>query len=116
MLCGWVDFRFRGEKILCYIGVLFIFQYGCLAVDAIDCNIYFFGDKVPVSVQYIVLSAAVAALIALYVLLNAVKKGKRQDKKRSRRLRFFYFLSLFSYTFLRMASIFASSRALMTAH
>ena len=42
MLCGWVDFRFRGEKILCYIGVLFIFQYGCLAVDAIDCNIYFF--------------------------------------------------------------------------
>lgn len=46
-------------------------------MDAIDCNIYFFGDKVPVSVQYVVLAAAVAALIALYVLLNAVKNRKK---------------------------------------
>lgn len=42
--------------------------------DALDCNLYFFGTKVEVSAMYIILGVTVAALIGIYVLMNAMKK------------------------------------------
>lgn len=39
--------------------------------DAMDCNLYFFGTKVPQSALYLVLIGAVVLLLAVYVLLNA---------------------------------------------
>lgn len=41
---------------------------------SVDCNIYFFGDKVEIVAMYIILGAAVAALIGIYILLNILKK------------------------------------------
>lgn len=38
--------------------------------DSIDCNIYFFGTKVDISVMYLVLSLSIVALITAYVLIN----------------------------------------------
>lgn len=44
--------------------------------DGIDCNLYFFGSKVPLSDMYIILGVSVVALILLYVLYNIIK-GKK---------------------------------------
>ncbi len=44
--------------------------------DSIDCNVYFFGEKVDISAMYIILSAASIILIGLYVFLNIYKKRK----------------------------------------
>lgn len=46
--------------------------------DSIDCNLYFYGDKVPLSAMYLILVGAVLALTALYVLLNALDAKKRR--------------------------------------
>lgn len=45
--------------------------------DSVDCNIYFFGDKVALPAMYAVLAGTVAALLVLYVLLNALRGRKR---------------------------------------
>lgn len=45
--------------------------------DSVDCNIYFFGDKVALPAMYAVLAETVAALLVLYVLLNALRGRKR---------------------------------------
>lgn len=42
--------------------------------DSLDCNLYFFGNQVEIPTMYIVLGAATALLIVLYILLNALKK------------------------------------------
>lgn len=42
--------------------------------DSIDCNMYFFGDKVEISTMYIILGGTVAALILAYILLNMLKR------------------------------------------
>lgn len=44
--------------------------------DLLDCNIYFFGTSVPQWIMYLILGGAVAALILVYILLNATKKAK----------------------------------------
>ena len=44
--------------------------------DALDCNFYFFADKVETPVKYAVLAAATAALIGIYILLNTLKKNR----------------------------------------
>ncbi len=44
--------------------------------DAIDCNIYFFGEKVEIGTAYLVVCISVVFLIGAYVLLN-VLKGKK---------------------------------------
>ena len=44
--------------------------------DSIDCNLYFFGNKVELPVMYLILGGAVAVLIALYILINALKGRK----------------------------------------
>ena len=42
--------------------------------DFIDCNLYFFGEKVSIGAMYGVMGASVALLIGGYVLLNLRKK------------------------------------------
>lgn len=42
--------------------------------DSLDCNIYFFSEKVSMSAMYLILGGTVALLIAVYVLLNTFKK------------------------------------------
>jgi multidrug/hemolysin transport system permease protein len=42
--------------------------------DVVDCNVYFFGDKVSVSTMYIILGATTLALVAIYVFLNMKKR------------------------------------------
>ena len=44
--------------------------------DAIDCNIYFFGDLVSDGVKLLVLSVTVAVLMGVYILLTILRKDK----------------------------------------
>lgn len=45
--------------------------------DSVDCNLYFFGNRVSLSAMYLILCGSVAVLIAAYVLIN-VLHGKRK--------------------------------------
>ena len=45
--------------------------------DLLDCNIYFFDNRVEEPVMYIILSGSVIALIATYIIMNSVAKKKR---------------------------------------
>ena len=47
--------------------------------DAIDCNIYFFDNKVETPAMYVILGATVVVLIAVYVLINIL--GSRRKAK-----------------------------------
>ncbi len=42
--------------------------------DALDCNLYFFDNKVEEPIMYLILGIVTALLIAIYVILNKVKK------------------------------------------
>jgi multidrug/hemolysin transport system permease protein len=42
--------------------------------DAIDCNLYFFDQKVSEPIMYAILSATVLLLIAVYILMNRKKR------------------------------------------
>ena len=44
--------------------------------DSIDCNLYFFDEKVKIGVMYAILCVTVVALIGVYVLINGLKKGR----------------------------------------
>lgn len=44
--------------------------------DSIDCNLYFFGDKVEPVVMYIILGGSVALLITVYILMNVYLKKR----------------------------------------
>lgn len=46
--------------------------------DAVDCNLYFFGDGVEPGAMYAVLGGAVVVLIAVYVLLNVLRGAKQK--------------------------------------
>lgn len=46
--------------------------------DSVDCNLYFFGDKVETGAMYLVLGSAVILLVALYVLLNLLRGRKEK--------------------------------------
>ena len=46
--------------------------------DAVDCNLYFFGDRVEPGAMYAVLVGAVVVLIAVYVLLNVLRGAKQK--------------------------------------
>ena len=49
-------------------------------MDVVDCNVYFFGNKVPEVAMYLILGLAIAALLGVYILLNVmrVKKAKSE--------------------------------------
>lgn len=42
--------------------------------DAIDCNLYFFDEKVQIGEMYTVLGVSVVVLVGVYILLNTLKK------------------------------------------
>ena len=44
--------------------------------DSVDCNLYFFDNKVELNTMYLILVGTVIALIAVYVLINIIP-GKR---------------------------------------
>lgn len=46
--------------------------------DSVDCNLYFFGTKVSVSVMYIILCASILLFIGVYIAVNLIKE-KRAD-------------------------------------
>ena len=46
--------------------------------DSVDCNLYFFGEKVTLSNMYLILSAAVGIGIAVYVVINVLLSRKRK--------------------------------------
>ena len=45
--------------------------------DSVDCNLYFFGDKVELSTMYLVLIAAIVIAVGLYVGMNFLPGRKR---------------------------------------
>ena len=45
--------------------------------DSVDCNLYFFGNKVELSTMYLVLTAAIVIAVGLYVLMNLLSRRKR---------------------------------------
>lgn len=45
--------------------------------DSIDCNLYFFDNKVELSAMYAIVAASAAALIGIYILINAVFGKKK---------------------------------------
>lgn len=46
--------------------------------DSMDCNLYFFENKVEIGAMYVVLATTVAVLLSVYVFMN-VLKGKRSN-------------------------------------
>lgn len=45
--------------------------------DVIDCNVYFFDEKVGVPTMYWILGVSVVVLVGVYVVLNVVKKNTK---------------------------------------
>lgn len=45
--------------------------------DSIDCNLYFFGDKVDLSTMYLIVGGSVVVLVMVYILINALKGSKK---------------------------------------
>lgn len=43
--------------------------------DALDCNLYFFGERVSTSAMYLILGGTVAVLIGVYVLMHKLRKS-----------------------------------------
>jgi multidrug/hemolysin transport system permease protein len=44
--------------------------------DSIDCNLYFFGEKVEISTAYLVICLSVIILIGAYVTFNILRAKK----------------------------------------
>ena len=44
--------------------------------DSVDCNLYFFGSKVPLAAMYVVLIAAILLAAGLYLLLNVLARRR----------------------------------------
>ena len=44
--------------------------------DSIDCNLYFFGNKVGTGTMYAILGGSVLLLIGIYVLMNLRSKAR----------------------------------------
>ena len=45
--------------------------------DSVDCNLYFFGDRVGLSAMYAVLIGAIVLAIGLYIGMNVWKARKQ---------------------------------------
>lgn len=46
--------------------------------DSVDCNLYFFGDKVALSNMYVILISAIVIAIVIYVAMNVLLAGNRK--------------------------------------
>jgi multidrug/hemolysin transport system permease protein len=42
--------------------------------DVIDCNVYFFDNKVELSTMYVILGGSVVVLVGIYVVMNMMKR------------------------------------------
>ena len=49
--------------------------------DSIDCNLYFFDNKVDITVMYAIICISIAILVGAYVLLNTTTKSNKQQTK-----------------------------------
>jgi len=45
--------------------------------DVIDCNVYFFDEKVELSTMYLILGGSVALLVGVYVIMNMAHKRRK---------------------------------------
>ena len=45
--------------------------------DSIDCNIYFFGEKVGIGAMYIIMAVSVVLLVAVYIAINMLRQKRR---------------------------------------
>lgn len=45
--------------------------------DSVDCNVYFFGDKVSTGAMYVVLTGSIVLLLGVYIVLNMIRGRKR---------------------------------------
>ena len=52
--------------------------------DSVDCNLYFFGERVKLSAMYLILIAAIVFLVGLYVLMNIVSGMEKARKGRNK--------------------------------
>lgn len=46
--------------------------------DSVDCNLYFFGEKVSLNNMYFILIASILALISIYVMINILLGKKKK--------------------------------------
>ncbi len=46
--------------------------------DSVDCNLYFFDNKVQTETMYLILAATIAILITVYIMMNIIKNKKRK--------------------------------------
>lgn len=46
--------------------------------DSIDCNLYFFGDKVEIGTMYLIVGGAVVVLVLAYVLINVLRGSRKR--------------------------------------
>lgn len=44
--------------------------------DSIDCNIYFFDNKVSIEIMYLILVITIILLVAIYIIINIMKSKK----------------------------------------
>lgn len=42
--------------------------------DAVDCNLYFFEEKVPVRIMYVIMIASILLFLGIYIMLNVMKR------------------------------------------
>ena len=49
-----------------------------LIKDSIDCNLYFFDNKVETETMYIIMVCAILVLLAVYILINVLRSDKRR--------------------------------------
>lgn len=43
--------------------------------DSLDCNLYFFGNRVDIPMMYVILGVAIAVLVAAFIIVNTFKKN-----------------------------------------
>lgn len=46
--------------------------------DSIDCNLYFFDDKVGLGTMYFIVGGSVAVLVGVYVIINVLKGSRKR--------------------------------------
>ncbi len=46
--------------------------------DSVDCNLYFFGNKVGTATMYLILGSSIILLIGIYVIMNRLLRNKRK--------------------------------------
>lgn len=48
--------------------------------DSIDCNLYFFDNKVQLETMYLILGVAIILLVAVYIMMNVLKSNRAKKQ------------------------------------